>query len=60
MVGSSIIRYLSKKGYTNITMASSKELDLRSQDKVANFFAKERPDFVILAAAKVGGIRSKC
>ena len=58
MVGSSIIRYLRKKGYTNLVMASSKELDLRNQQEVNNFFTKERPNYVILAAAKVGGIRA--
>jgi len=58
MVGSSILRALSKKGYINLVIASSKELDLRNQQEVNNFFTKERPDYVILAAAKVGGIRA--
>ena len=58
MVGSSIVRALSKKGYVNLATASSRELDLRDQQRTTNFFAKERPDYVILAAARVGGIRA--
>tara|TARA_B110001452_G_scaffold119986_1_gene99555 strand:+ start:13910 stop:14833 length:924 start_codon:yes stop_codon:yes gene_type:complete len=58
MVGSAILRCLKENGYTNLVIASSKELDLRNQKEVNNFFTKERPDFVILAAAKVGGIRA--
>lgn len=58
MVGSSILRALSKKGYTNLVTASSKELFLKNQQKVNSFFTKDRPDYVILAAAKVGGIRA--
>ena len=56
MVGSAIHRGLLKKGYTNIVTRSSKELDLRNQNEVNNFFKSEKPDFVFLAAAKVGGI----
>ena len=56
MVGSSIIRLLQKKGYTNIVTRTSKELDLRNQQAVNDFFAAEKPDYVVLAAAKVGGI----
>jgi len=56
MVGSAIIRRLEKEGYTNIIKRTSKELDLRRQDKVEEFFAAEQPDYVFLAAAKVGGI----
>lgn len=56
MVGSAIKRHLENKGYNNIIYRSSKELDLRSQQAVADFFEKERPDFVFFAAAKVGGI----
>ena len=56
MVGSAIVRALEKQGYTNIIKRTSKELDLRCQDKVEEFFATEKPDYVFLAAAKVGGI----
>ena len=56
MVGSAIYRSLLKKGYTNIVTRSSKELDLRNQNEVNEFFKSEKPDFVFLAAAKVGGI----
>jgi len=50
------VRALEAKGYTNIIKRSSKELDLRRQDEVERFFAEEKPDYVFLAAAKVGGI----
>jgi GDP-L-fucose synthase len=56
MVGSAIVRRLQKDGYNNIVVRSSKELDLRSQLAVEDFFAKEKPEYVFLAAAKVGGI----
>ena len=56
MVGSAIVRALEKQGYPNIIKRTSKELDLRRQDKVEEFFATEKPDYVFLAAAKVGGI----
>ena len=56
MVGSSIIRILKLNGYHNIVTRTSKELDLRNQHAVAEFFAVEKPDYVVLAAAKVGGI----
>jgi GDP-L-fucose synthase len=56
MVGSAIFRALKSKGYTNIIVRTSKELDLRNQQDVAQFFATENPDYVFLAAAKVGGI----
>jgi GDP-L-fucose synthase len=56
MVGSAILRKLEKEGYTNLIIRSSKELDLRNQQAVADFFATEKPDYVFLAAAKVGGI----
>jgi GDP-L-fucose synthase len=56
MVGSAIWRNLESKGYNNIIGKSSKELDLRNQAQVETFFEKEKPDFVYLAAAKVGGI----
>ena len=56
MVGSAIWRILSAKGYTNLIGASSKELDLRNQQSVIDFIAKEKPEAIIDAAAKVGGI----
>lgn len=56
MVGSAIWRTLTKKGYNNLIGATSKELDLREQEQVRNFFLKVKPDVVIDAAAKVGGI----
>ncbi len=56
MVGSAIVRKLRKEGYTNIITKTSKELDLRNQDAVKKFFEKEKPGYVFLAAAKVGGI----
>lgn len=56
MVGSSIIRTLKLRGYTNIIFRKSSELDLKNQTAVNNFFAQESPEYVFLAAAKVGGI----
>jgi len=56
MVGSAINRNLVKKGYSNIITRTSAELDLRNQALVNEFFAVEKPDYVFLAAAKVGGI----
>ena len=56
MVGSSILRALKAKGYSNFLLKSSAELDLRNQQAVADFFAFEKPEYVFLAAAKVGGI----
>ncbi len=56
MVGSSIHRKLIELGYSNIVTRTSQELDLRNQQAVADFFKEERPDYVFLAAAKVGGI----
>ncbi|MCF2447036.1 GDP-L-fucose synthase [Dyadobacter sp. CY345] len=56
MVGSAIARGLAKKGFENIVTRTSSELDLRNQQAVADFFAEEKPDYVFLAAAKVGGI----
>jgi GDP-L-fucose synthase len=56
MVGSSISRELQKRGYSNLILKSSKELDLRNQQAVISFFQREKPDYVFLAAAKVGGI----
>ncbi|MEO6176102.1 MAG: GDP-L-fucose synthase [Flavobacterium circumlabens] len=56
MVGSAILRQLKAEGYSNFILKTSSELDLRNQQAVADFFAKEKPDYVFLAAAKVGGI----
>lgn len=56
MVGSAIQRKLEKEGFTNMVTRTSKELDLRNQQQVADFFAAEQPEYVFLAAAKVGGI----
>ena len=56
MVGSAIHRNLTDKGFQNIITRTSKELDLRNQQEVNDFFAAEKPDYVFLAAAKVGGI----
>lgn len=56
MVGSAILRNLQQKGFSNIIYKTSNELDLRNQQAVNDFFEKEKPQFVFLAAAKVGGI----
>lgn len=56
MVGSAVVRRLKGDGFSNIITRSSKELDLRRQADVEHFFASETPDYVVLAAAKVGGI----
>jgi GDP-L-fucose synthase len=58
LVGSAILRALEREGYKNIVYRSHKELDLCRQDKVEDFFATEKPDYVFLAAAKVGGIKA--
>ena len=56
MVGSAIVRELRRQGYTNLVTRSHQELDLTRQDEVESFFAQEKPEYVFLAAAKVGGI----
>ena len=56
LVGSAIYRYLKLNGYTNLIRRTSKELDLRNQNAVVEFFKREKPQYVFLAAAKVGGI----
>jgi GDP-L-fucose synthase len=56
MVGSAITRKLQKEGFTNFVTRTSETLDLRNQQQVADFFSEEKPDYVFLAAAKVGGI----
>lgn len=56
LVGSAIVRALKKQGYKNLILKTRKELDLLSQEKVNRFFAQQKPNYVFLAAAKVGGI----
>jgi GDP-L-fucose synthase len=58
MVGSAILRRLTKEGFTNLVLRTSTELDLRDQSAVTRFFEAEKPDYVFLAAAKVGGIQA--
>jgi GDP-L-fucose synthase len=58
MVGSAIFRYLKKQGFLNFLLKTSTELDLRDQHAVQSFFAEEKPDYVFIAAAKVGGIHA--
>ena len=58
MLGSSILRKLKKKGYKKIITIDKKKLDLRKQDEVTKFFRNKKPDAVIIAAAKVGGIKA--
>ena len=58
LVGSAIVRNLEDKGYTNIIYRTHKELDLTNQEAVRTFFEKEKPEYVFLAAAKVGGIHA--
>lgn len=58
MVGSAIVRRLNKEGYTNLLLKSSSELDLRNQASVNSFFDTEKPEYVFLSAAKVGGIQA--
>ena len=56
MVGSAIVRELQRQGYTNIITRTHQELNLCRQEAVENFFAEEKPEYVFLAAARVGGI----
>jgi GDP-L-fucose synthase len=58
LVGAAIVRALEKQGYNNLLLRTHKELDLTRQAAVEDFFHKEKPDYVILAAAKVGGIHA--
>jgi GDP-L-fucose synthase len=58
MVGSALVRKLNEKGFSNIIAKTSKELDLTNQSKVNDFFDEHKPQFVFLAAAKVGGIHA--
>ena len=56
MVGSALVRKLTKEGFNNLIVRSSSQLDLRNQNQVNDFFSKEMPEYVFLAAARVGGI----
>jgi GDP-L-fucose synthase len=58
MVGSAIVRKLKEQGFNNLVLKRSKELDLRNQQAVSSFFETEKPEYVFLAAAKVGGIHA--
>src|SRR5580658_8719212 len=58
MVGSAIVRKLQAEGFTNFIFRTSKELDLRNQQAVNLFFETEKPEYIFLAAAKVGGIQA--
>ena len=58
MVGSAIVRALKSKGHTNIILKTSSELDLSNQEAVNRFFEDNKPEYVYLAAAKVGGIHA--
>ena len=58
LVGGALVRALKQQGYSNLVLRSSRELDLRQQQAVDDFFATEKPDYVFLAAAKVGGIQA--
>jgi len=58
LVGSAIVRQLELRGFSNLIMRTHKELDLTNQAQVQDFFKQEKPDYVILAAAKVGGIHA--
>ena len=58
LAGSAVVRTLTGKGYSNLLCRSSQELDLRSQSDVKTFFDEEKPEYVVLAAAKVGGIHA--
>lgn len=58
LVGSAIVRELTKRGYTNLVLRSRSELDLQDQQAVKDFFVQEKPEFVIDSAAKVGGIKA--
>lgn len=58
LVGSAVVRELQARGFTNLVLRTSKELNLRRQEAVEEFFAAEKPEYVFLAAAKVGGIQA--
>jgi len=58
LVGSAIVRRLLAEGHDNLLLVTSRELDLRNQAAVTDFFKREKPEYVFLAAAKVGGIEA--
>ena len=58
LVGSAILRKLKSKGYKNLIYRTKKQLDLKNQKKVQNFLKQQKPEFIFIAAAKVGGIYS--
>src|SRR5437867_12566848 len=58
LVGSALVRALKKKGYKNILVQTHKELDLTDRERVREFFSKARPEAVVIAAARVGGIKA--
>ena len=58
LVGSALVEQLKSRGYSNLLLPEINELDLTNQQAVADFFAKEKPEYVLLAAAKVGGIHA--
>src|SRR3954468_23376715 len=58
MAGSAILRNLEKRGFSNFVFRTSAELDLKNQQAVSDFFAKEKPEYIFLCAAKVGGIHA--
>ena len=58
LVGSAILRHLKKEGYQNLIYRHHRELDLENQSTVESFFKQSRPEYIILTAAKVGGIWS--
>jgi GDP-L-fucose synthase len=58
MVGAALLRELRRRGYAHLVTRTSAQLDLRNQAAVGRFFAEEKPDYVLLAAAKVGGIQA--
>jgi len=60
LVGSALLRHLQKNGYGNILVRTRQELDLRQSDAVRNFFSQAKPEAVVVAAAKVGGIKANC
>ncbi|MDQ6913624.1 MAG: NAD-dependent epimerase/dehydratase family protein, partial [Verrucomicrobiota bacterium] len=58
LVGSALVRRLQTEGFSNLLLRDRRQLDLRNEGAVAEFFEKEKPHYVILAAAKVGGIKA--
>lgn len=58
LVGSAVVRTLESRGFTNLVKRNRAQLDLENEAAVASFFAEEKPDIAILAAARVGGIKA--